>query len=84
MDDDLTLDAAMQEIYREFGTTQIEPDEFTEMMYSHKFGIPIQSVGRQLQAAVAAGRVTRRRAISNGRRCWAYKIARNVPGDSAS
>jgi hypothetical protein len=71
---DLTIDAAMAAVFKEFGVPPIEPDEFTERMYSDKYHIPPQSVGRQLQDAIRAGKLSRRWVLHDGRRCWGYRL----------
>jgi hypothetical protein len=72
---DITADDAMQAVFEAFGTPALEIGiEFTEAMYAEKHRIPTKSVGRQLQDAIKAGKLTRRWVIHDGRRRWGYRL----------
>lgn len=56
--------------------TDLAPDEITVNLYREKYpDLARSTCERRLTKALAAGRITRRPARCNGRRCWAYRKA---------
>lgn len=56
--------------------TDLQPDEITVNLYREKYpDLARSTCERRLAKALAAGRITRRPARYNGRRCWAYRKA---------
>jgi hypothetical protein len=72
---DITADDAMAAVFQEFGVPALEIGiEFTEAMYAEKHHISIKSVGRQLQDAIKAGKLTRSWRLYDGHGCWGYRL----------
>lgn len=77
MADDLTITQAMQAVYDTFSLPPIGVDEFTVRQYAEAHNLTIKAATRQLDQAVKAGMLCKRRVISGGRECKAYKVCAN-------
>lgn len=75
MADHLSADDAMAAVFADFGVEPIRDDEFTQTMYSERNGIPMTTAGRHIELALRAGKLTRRRGVSNRMRTWVYRLA---------
>lgn len=76
MADSITVTQAMQAVYDTFNLPLIEPDEFTVRQYAEAHDLTIQTAARQLDKAVKAGLLRKRKVISCGKECNGYMCAK--------
>lgn len=67
--------AILDELIALAGTSEIEADEWTVGEYAERANCAYSRAQRETEALLAQGIVTRRRALSGGRRVWAYRRA---------
>lgn len=78
-DEDLNLEEAMDAVFRAFSYDRLVEGEFTVRMYADRNGLPYSTANRHLREAARVGLVSARRAIYDGRACWAYRWKGEVP-----
>lgn len=72
---DMDKGAILDELIALATTTEVEPDEWTVGDYAERANCAYSRAQREMEALLAQGIVTRRRALSGGRRVWAYRRA---------
>jgi len=67
--------AMLDELIAMASMPEIKADEFTIADYMERAGVSYTRADREVEALLKGGVVTRRRAMCDGRRVWAYKRA---------
>jgi predicted transcriptional regulator len=70
---DIDKAAVLDELIALSGTSDIEQDEWTVNEYAARAACGYNRAQREIKRLLQTGVVTRRRAIADGRRVWAYR-----------
>lgn len=74
MEDDITVESAMDAVYAAQAIPAIDDGEFTVRQYAEHHGLPLTTASRHLERAEAAGVLSSRTVLFGGHRCKAYRI----------